>query len=138
MPIVWNVDVSSNPLKVWRNKEDRSSHIHCWLIVHLTIKNRVILISNKNEEIFWAVRFWESAPSLLIGPFETSRTVWQNSNIIYWMFGHLQQWKIVQYYKLFAKAGDNFCPILNKPLKYLEHFRQSSKIWPNLVSLALF
>ena len=48
-----------------------------------------------------------------------------------WLFGHLQQWKIAQWHKTFAKVGSKFCQILNKPSK----FCQSGEISPNLVTL---
>ena len=56
----------------------------------------------------------------------------------YSLFVHLQPWKIAQWYTKFAKVGNNFCQILNKPsLNCQRHFNfcQSGEISPNVVTL---
>ena len=44
-----------------------------------------------------------------------------------WLFGHLQQWKIAQWHKTFAKVGSKFCQILNKPSTFCQSFAQVAK-----------
>ena len=56
----------------------------------------------------------------------------------FWLFGHLQQWKLAQWRHWFNKICLAFCQIRNKPSKIcqiLENCCQSGKILPNLATL---
>ena len=60
--------------------------------------------------------------------------------IIFSKFCHLEQWKIAQKYKIFAKVGSKFCHIINSYsglAKTFLKFCLSGKISPNLVTLGV-
>ena len=60
------------------------------------------------------------------------RLVAQCDQIIFQIFGHLQQWRFAQKHKPFGNIYSKFSQILNKALKMSMTF----KILPNLVTLS--
>ena len=66
------------------------------------------------------------------------RTQCDQMAVFFSIFGHWEQWKFAQKYKIFAKVGSQFCQILNSCSRNGQNFLKfwlSGKILPHLFTL---